>query len=196
MDAHIPFLFQCIGATTLDEHRKHIEKDKALARRFQPVMVLEPSEDDAKLILRGIQDKYEVHHKCKFSAEAVDAAVELSARYIADRFLPDKVREPHTHRCKWSDPLDVFLSYELTFEVLLTSILKAVDTYISRVVCNQQSLHCASCGAPPVMLSLYPLFPHVTSIYLLLNYDPLQVGLARPLFIVNTLGLCCRPSTY
>ncbi|GAQ82703.1 ATP-dependent Clp protease ATP-binding subunit [Klebsormidium nitens] len=83
-------LLQCIGATTLDEHRKHIEKDKALARRFQPVMVLEPSEADAKLILRGIQDKYEVHHKCKFSPQAVDAAVELSARYIADRFLPDK----------------------------------------------------------------------------------------------------------
>ena len=88
-----PFsLPQCIGATTVDEHRKHIEKDKALARRFQPVMILEPSEADAKLILRGIQDKYEVHHKCKFSPQAVDAAVELSARYIADRYLPDKVR--------------------------------------------------------------------------------------------------------
>ncbi|CAK9874897.1 unnamed protein product [Sphagnum jensenii] len=81
---------QCIGATTLDEHRKHIEKDKALARRFQPVMVLEPSQEDAVKILVGLRSKYEEHHKCHITTEAVEAAVYLSARYIADRFLPDK----------------------------------------------------------------------------------------------------------
>eukprot|EP00850_Spirogloea_muscicola_P004076 SM000017S02816 [mRNA] locus=s17:439366:444207:- [translate_table: standard] len=83
-------LLQCIGATTLDEHRKHIEKDKALARRFQPVMVHEPSEADAIRILLGLKEKYEAHHKCRITDEAVQSAVQLSARYIADRFLPDK----------------------------------------------------------------------------------------------------------
>ncbi|KAJ7560098.1 hypothetical protein O6H91_04G113400 [Diphasiastrum complanatum] len=82
--------FQCIGATTLDEHRKHIEKDKALARRFQPVFVKEPSQEDAVKILLGLRERYEEHHKCKITADAVDAAVYLSARYIADRYLPDK----------------------------------------------------------------------------------------------------------
>lgn len=106
---------QCIGATTLDEHRKHVEKDKALARRFQPVMVAEPSmvrtlmlvmlvmmlmvmamamvcclQEDAVKILLGLKARYEAHHKCRISDEAVMSAVELSARYIPDRFLPDK----------------------------------------------------------------------------------------------------------
>lgn len=81
---------QCIAATTLDEHRKHIEKDKALARRFQPVLVHEPSKVDAVKILMGLLEKYEAHHKCRFTTEAVDAAVYLSERYIADRYLPDK----------------------------------------------------------------------------------------------------------
>jgi ATP-dependent Clp protease ATP-binding subunit ClpC len=81
---------QCIGATTLDEHRKHIEKDKALARRFQPVMVLEPSQEDAVTILMGLRSRYEEHHRCHITSEAVEAAVYLSSRYIADRFLPDK----------------------------------------------------------------------------------------------------------
>eukprot|EP01018_Ginkgo_biloba_P003570 Gb_36602 [translate_table: standard] len=81
---------QCIAATTLDEHRKHIEKDKALARRFQPVLVHEPSQEDAVKILMGLREIYEAHHKCRFTSEAVDAAVYLSARYIADRYLPDK----------------------------------------------------------------------------------------------------------
>ncbi|XP_024532162.1 chaperone protein ClpD, chloroplastic isoform X1 [Selaginella moellendorffii] len=81
---------QCIGATTLDEHRKHIEKDKALARRFQPVIVNEPSQEDAVKILLGIRDRYEEYHKCRITQEAVDAAVYLSSRYIADRYLPDK----------------------------------------------------------------------------------------------------------
>ncbi len=81
---------QVIGATTLDEYRKNIEKDAALERRFQPVIVGEPSEYDAVLILKGLRDKYEAHHRVKITDEAIDAAVKLSARYISDRFLPDK----------------------------------------------------------------------------------------------------------
>ncbi|KAF0891946.1 hypothetical protein E2562_011333 [Oryza meyeriana var. granulata] len=81
---------QCIAATTLDEHRMHFEKDKALARRFQPVLVEEPSQDDAVKILLGLREKYETYHKCKFTLEAINAAVYLSARYIPDRQLPDK----------------------------------------------------------------------------------------------------------
>ncbi|MCL2362664.1 MAG: ATP-dependent Clp protease ATP-binding subunit [Defluviitaleaceae bacterium] len=81
---------QVIGATTLDEYRKHIEKDAALERRFQPVMVDEPTEDETIEILKGIRDKYEAHHNVKITDDAVEAAVKLSARYITDRFLPDK----------------------------------------------------------------------------------------------------------
>ncbi|MCL2286071.1 MAG: ATP-dependent Clp protease ATP-binding subunit [Firmicutes bacterium] len=81
---------QVIGATTLNEYRKHIEKDAALERRFQPVMVDEPTEDEAIAILMGIRDKYEAHHKVQITDDAVEAAVMLSARYISDRFLPDK----------------------------------------------------------------------------------------------------------
>lgn len=81
---------QCIGATTLDEYRKHIERDAALERRFQPVMVGEPSVDETIEILRGLRDRYEQHHKLKISDEAVLAAAKLSDRYISDRFLPDK----------------------------------------------------------------------------------------------------------
>lgn len=80
----------CIGATTLDEYKKYIEKDSALERRFQPVKVDEPSEDSAIEILKGIKDKYEAHHKVKISEDAIIAAVKLSSRYITDRFLPDK----------------------------------------------------------------------------------------------------------
>jgi ATP-dependent Clp protease ATP-binding subunit ClpC len=81
---------QVIGATTLDEFRKHIEKDAALARRFQPVMVDEPTETETIEILRGLRDKYEAHHKIRISDEALQASVRLSARYIGDRYLPDK----------------------------------------------------------------------------------------------------------
>ncbi|HOS69533.1 MAG TPA: ATP-dependent Clp protease ATP-binding subunit [Bacillota bacterium] len=81
---------QAIGATTLDEYRKHVEKDAALERRFQPVMVGEPTKEEALLILEGLRDKYEAHHKVKITDEALKSAVELSDRYIADRFLPDK----------------------------------------------------------------------------------------------------------
>lgn len=81
---------QAIGATTLDEYRKHVEKDPALERRFQPVMVGEPTKEEALLILEGLRDKYEAHHKVKITDEAIKAAVDLSDRYIADRYLPDK----------------------------------------------------------------------------------------------------------
>ncbi|KHN31234.1 Chaperone protein ClpD, chloroplastic [Glycine soja] len=82
--------FQCIASTTLDEYRLYFEKDTALARRFQPVWVDEPSEDDTIKILTGLREKYEAHHKCRYTAEAIKAAVDLSARYIVDRYLPDK----------------------------------------------------------------------------------------------------------
>ena len=82
--------FQVIGATTLDEYKKHIEKDAALERRFQPVQVGEPNEDDALEILKGLRDRYEAFHKAKITDEALKAAVSLSSRYITDRFLPDK----------------------------------------------------------------------------------------------------------
>ena len=82
--------FQVIGATTINEYRKHIEKDAALERRFQPVTVGEPSQEEAVEILRGLRDRYEAHHKVKITDEAIEAAVKLSARYIPDRYLPDK----------------------------------------------------------------------------------------------------------
>lgn len=81
---------QCIGATTIDEYRKYIEKDAALERRFQPVMVGEPTKEEALQILKGVRDKYEAHHRVKITDEALEAAVNLSDRYITDRFLPDK----------------------------------------------------------------------------------------------------------
>ncbi|WP_026894965.1 ATP-dependent Clp protease ATP-binding subunit [Clostridiisalibacter paucivorans] len=81
---------QAIGATTIDEYRKYIEKDSALERRFQPVMVEEPTAEDTVKILEGLRDKYEAHHRVKINDEAINAAVELSTRYITDRFLPDK----------------------------------------------------------------------------------------------------------
>jgi ATP-dependent Clp protease ATP-binding subunit ClpC len=79
-----------VGATTLDEYRKYIEKDAALARRFQPILVSEPTVEDALEILRGLRDRYEAHHQVRYADEALAAAVELSDRYITDRFLPDK----------------------------------------------------------------------------------------------------------
>ncbi|MFH0918944.1 MAG: ATP-dependent Clp protease ATP-binding subunit [Fibrobacterota bacterium] len=81
---------QCIGATTLDEYRKHIEKDGALERRFQTILVNPPSVDEAILIIHGLKDKYEKHHKVSYTKEALEATVRLSERYISDRFLPDK----------------------------------------------------------------------------------------------------------
>jgi len=81
---------QCIGATTLDEYRKNIEKDAALERRFQPVQVDEPSVEDTIEILKGLRDRYEAHHRINISDQALDAAAKLSDRYVSDRFLPDK----------------------------------------------------------------------------------------------------------
>src|SRR6202000_2070611 len=80
----------CIGATTLDEYRKYIEKDAALERRFQPVMVNEPTVEDTISILRGLRERYEVHHGVTIRDSALVAAATLSNRYITDRFLPDK----------------------------------------------------------------------------------------------------------
>src|SRR5438270_2664808 len=80
----------CIGATTLDEYRKHIEKDAALERRFQPILVDEPSVEDTISILRGLRERYEQHHKVRIRDAALVAAAVLSHRYISDRFLPDK----------------------------------------------------------------------------------------------------------
>jgi len=81
---------QCIGATTIDEYRRYIEKDSALERRFQPITVGEPSKEEAVNILKGLRDKYEAHHRVKITDSAIEAAVSLSNRYIADRYLPDK----------------------------------------------------------------------------------------------------------
>ena len=81
---------KAVGATTLAEYQKYIEKDKALERRFQSVMVEEPDTPDAISILRGLKERYEVHHKVRIKDEAIISAVELSQRYISDRFLPDK----------------------------------------------------------------------------------------------------------
>ncbi len=80
----------CVGATTLDEYRKHVEKDAALARRFQPVFVDEPTVEDTVSILRGLKEKYEQHHGVRITDSALVAAATLSNRYITDRFLPDK----------------------------------------------------------------------------------------------------------
>ena len=81
---------QCVGATTLNEYHKYIEKDSALERRFQPVMVGEPTKEESVAILHGLRDRYEAHHRVRITDEAIEAAVQLSDRYIADRFLPDK----------------------------------------------------------------------------------------------------------
>jgi ATP-dependent Clp protease ATP-binding subunit ClpB len=81
---------RCIGATTLDEYQKYIEKDPALERRFQKVLVDEPTVDDTISILRGLKERYEVHHGVRIKDSAIVAAAQLSSRYITDRFLPDK----------------------------------------------------------------------------------------------------------
>src|SRR5204862_8017929 len=83
-------VLHCIGATTVNEYRKHIEKDAALERRFQPVLVGEPSVEDTISILRGLRERYEQHHKVRIKDAALVAAAMLSNRYIGDRFLPDK----------------------------------------------------------------------------------------------------------
>src|SRR5699024_8814169 len=81
---------QCVGATTLDEYRKYIEMDAALERRFQPIQVDELTLEETTLILKGLRDRYEAHHRVKITDEAIEMAVQLSERYITERFLPDK----------------------------------------------------------------------------------------------------------
>ena len=104
---------QTIGATTIDEYRKYIEKDAALERRFQPVMVEPPSVDDTILILKGLRDRYEAHHKVTITDSAITAAAELSDRYIADRFLPDKAIDLIDEACSrarldsYKTPVDI-----------------------------------------------------------------------------------------
>ena len=104
---------QCIGATTLDEYRKHIESDAALERRFQPVMVDEPTQDETVEILRGIKHAYEQHHKLLISDDALLAAARLSTRFVPDRFLPDKaidVMDEAASRVKmYKSPLSIQL---------------------------------------------------------------------------------------
>lgn len=104
---------QCIGATTLDEYRKYIEKDAALERRFQPITVGQPTVEEAILILRGLRDRYEAHHRVKITDEAIEAAARLSDRYISDRFLPDKAIDlmdeaaSRVHLASYTAPLDL-----------------------------------------------------------------------------------------
>ena len=104
---------QIIGATTLEEYRRHIEKDAALERRFQPVTVAEPSQEEAVEILKGLRDKYEAHHRVRITDEAIQAAVKFSSRYIADRFLPDKAIDlideaaPHVRMHAYKAPPDL-----------------------------------------------------------------------------------------
>lgn len=111
-----------IGATTTDEYRKYIEKDSALERRFQPVLIEEPSEDEAITILKGLREKYEVHHGVKISDEAISSAVKLSTRYINDRFLPDKALDLLDEACSAirtskTDSSDALLSLKKELEI-------------------------------------------------------------------------------
>ena len=119
---------QLIGATTLSEYRKHIEKDAALERRFQPINVGEPSEEDAINILRGLRDKYEAHHGIRITNSAIDAAVRLSARYISDRFLPDKA----------IDLIDEAASGKRIASHAIPADLKEIETELNRVIHDKE----------------------------------------------------------
>ena len=120
---------QLIGATTIDEYRKNIEKDPALERRFQPVMVGEPTEDEAIEILRGLRDKYEAHHKVKITDEAIISAVKLSVRYIGDRYLPDKA----------IDLIDEAASKARIGVVTKTPELKSVEERLKNISIEKES---------------------------------------------------------
>ncbi|MGX4601650.1 ATP-dependent Clp protease ATP-binding subunit [Faecalimicrobium sp. JNUCC 81] len=115
---------QVIGATTIDEFRKHIEKDSALERRFQPVMVNEPTVEDTIKMIQGLRDKYEAHHRVKISDEAIKASVELSIRYIPDRFLPDKA----------IDLIDEAASRVRLREVTPTSEIKNLEDEMQNII--------------------------------------------------------------
>jgi len=119
---------QCVGATTLDEYQKHIEKDAALERRFAPVYVEEPSVDDTIRMLRGLRDRYEAHHKVRFSDEALVSAARLSSRYVTDRHLPDKA-------------IDLIDEAAAKLRVALYSLppeLKALKTEIDRLAAEEE----------------------------------------------------------
>jgi len=132
---------RAVGATTLDEYQKHFEKDKALERRFQKVLVDEPDKESAISILRGIKDKYETHHKVRIKDEAIIAAVELSQRYITDRFLPDKaidlidesaakLRMEINSKPEELDVLDrKIMQLEIEMEAIKREIEDSVNTY-------------------------------------------------------------------
>ena len=120
---------QVVGATTLGEYRKYIEKDAALERRFQPVTVSEPSKEDAEKILFGLRDKYEAHHKLKISDEAIKAAVEMSVRYINDRFLPDKA----------IDLVDEAASRVRMESMKMPPSLKALESEIASIVTEKEA---------------------------------------------------------
>lgn len=120
---------QCIGATTINEYKKHIEKDAALERRFQPIMVGEPNKEETLEILKGLREKYEEHHKVKILDESLQAAVDLSDRYITDRFMPDKA----------IDLIDE-ASAKLRIENLVTpSSIKEIDVKIQKIVDKKES---------------------------------------------------------
>ncbi len=121
---------QCIGATTLNEFRKHIEKDSALERRFQPVMVGEPSIDETIEILRGLRDRYEAHHKVQITDGALSAAAKLSDRYITDRFLPDKA----------VDLIDEAGSRVRLQATLPPQAIRDIDTQLRKVVAEKESV--------------------------------------------------------
>ncbi len=117
---------QVIGATTLEEYRKHIESDAALERRFQPIVVNEPSVEETIQILRGIREKYEEHHKLRISDDALEAAAKLSARYVTERFLPDKAIDLVDES---SSRVRMYKSKSaLTFKELITQIKEIPQT--------------------------------------------------------------------
>jgi len=120
---------QVIGAKTLDEYRKHIEKDAALERRFQPVMVNEPTEEESIQIIKGLRDKYEAHHKLKITDEAIEAAVKLSSRYINDRFLPDKA----------IDLVDEAASRVRMASLTMPDELKTIEARINALVAEKEA---------------------------------------------------------
>ena len=123
---------QLIGATTINEYRKYIEKDAALERRFQPVTVGEPSVDETVLILKGLKDKYEAHHNVEITEEAINAAAKLSARYISDRFLPDKAIDLIDEACSKARLITLTPPDELkTIEDELSEVKKEKEAAIA-----------------------------------------------------------------
>ena len=121
--------FQCIGASTLNEYRKHIEKDGALERRFQPIFVKAPSVDETIQIIKGLRDRYEAHHKVKISDDAIDAAATLSNRYIPDRFLPDKA----------IDVIDEACARARLYATILPDEIRDIDKEIEQVIREKES---------------------------------------------------------